>query len=339
MIKAVPFGDRMIGQGYPVIIIAEIGVNHEGNIEVCKNMIKTAAHCGVDAVKLQTVDPDKNYLPGTESHSLYQGSALSKDETKSMFDYARSFGMEVFTTCGDFSTLEWVDKLQPSAHKISSGLLTHAPLISRIAELDKTILMSTGMATEKEIDYAVNLIQSKGNSKLSLFHCTSVYPAPNVDLNLAYIQIIRDKYGVPAGFSDHSIGVDAAFLAVASGATVIEKHFSLDPSRSSYDHNISVDSDDLSKLVRMVNRAQEMMGCNKKILSQKEKINRSKFHRYLVASRDLEKGDIIASDDLSVMRVHYGDKGLLPKDFEQIIGKHATKKISKFDLIAKEDFL
>ena len=146
MINTIKVGKRKIGNDQPVFVIAEIGINHEGNVKRCAQMIKAAADAGVDAVKLQTIDADANYVKGSESYKVFKGAELSVDETKEMFELAKSFGLEIFTTVGDFETLEWVNELNPCAWKISSGLITHLPLIERMAKLGKPALLSTGIS-------------------------------------------------------------------------------------------------------------------------------------------------------------------------------------------------
>src|SRR5262249_51834119 len=158
-----------------VVVIAEIGINHEGSVEACGKMITAAAGAGADAIKLQTVDPDESYAPGTASYALFSRAWLSPEATARMFGLARDLGMEPFTTSGDPATLDWVDRLRPAAHKISSGLLTHLPLIRRAAATGRSVIMSTGMSTLEDVDDAVAAAQG---APIALMQCTSLYPAP-----------------------------------------------------------------------------------------------------------------------------------------------------------------
>ena len=184
-VPAVPFGSRVIGPGAPVAVIAEIGINHEGDAGTCARMIEAAAAAGADAIKLQTIDADENYVRGTESYELFHKSGLGREGTAEMFEFARRNGVEPFTTAGDPATLEWVDRLAPAAHKFSSGLLTNGPLIRRAAETGRTLLMSTGMAEVADVDAAVAAAVGDGRRPVGLFQCTSLYPAPPETLNLA----------------------------------------------------------------------------------------------------------------------------------------------------------
>ncbi len=170
-----------------VYIIAEVGINHEGSVETCAKMINAVADVGADAVKLQTIDAKENYLENTESYKVFKDSELTRQETADMFSLARDRDLDVFTTAGDISTVEWVEKLEPSCWKISSGLLTHIPMVRHLASLGRPLLVSTGMASTEDIDLAIETIKSTGNNDISLLQCTSLYPAPLDSLNLSTI--------------------------------------------------------------------------------------------------------------------------------------------------------
>lgn len=322
------FGQRRIGASEPVLIIAEIGVNHEGDAEVCTRMIGEAAKAGADAIKLQTMDADENYVPGTESHTLFSNCALSEEETAHMFDMARDLNLDAFTTCGDARTLEWVDRLNPAAHKISSGLLTHTPMIGLAARTGRTLLMSTGMATEEDVDEAVAMARRHGPGSVGLFQCTSVYPAPPEAMNLAGIAWLNHRYGVPAGLSDHSDGVDAAALSVAAGARMIEKHFTLDRTRPSYDHRLSLEPDRFATMVGRVREAETMLGAPGLGLSGDEQTSRRKYHRCLVARRSIESGEALDATNVCVKRPLPDKRGLEPKHFDAVIGRRTTRALA-----------
>ena len=272
-IATIPFGSRLIGPGEPVVVIAEIGINHEGDIETCARMIEAAAGADADAVKLQTIDADANYVGGTESHGVFNAASLTREETARMLTLARANGLEAFTTAGDTATLEWVTQLNPAAHKISSGLLTHLPLIRVAARTGRTLLMSTGMAEPADIDAAAAAAREAGAQAIGLFQCTSLYPAPPEAINLASIQWLAARYGVPVGFSDHSVGCEAAALSVTAGARMIEKHFTLDPSTPGYDHHISLDPQGFAAMVQRVRAAEAMLGVPEKRLTRDERDN------------------------------------------------------------------
>lgn len=328
---------RTVGSGQPCYIIAEIGINHEGSIETCARMVEEAARAGADAIKLQTVDADENYAPGTESHDLFSAAELSREDTTRMFDLGRDLGVQVFTTVGDFVTLDWVDKLNPVAYKISSGLLTSLPIVRRVAQRGRAVLMSTGMATLDDIDNAVETARTGGAGGIGLFQCTSIYPAPLESLNLSSIRWMAERYEFPTGFSDHSEGIEAAPLAVAAGAVMLEKHFSLDPVRAGFDHRLSLTPADFANMVGAVRRAEQAMGTAAKQRSDGETQNAARYHRTLAARRDLEEGTVIGEGDIGIMRLPPGHGGLLPVAFDDVIGRSLAVTRRRYDPIRSED--
>lgn len=336
-IPIIPFGKRHIGPEHPTVIIAEIGINHEGSVDTCAKMIEQAALSGADAIKLQTVNPEENYAPGTESHKLFKSAWLTLEKTAKMFEHARTLGVEPFTTAGDFRTLASVDALNPAAHKISSGLLTNLPLIREAALTGRTLLMSTGMNDLKAIDAAVCMARNKKNHSIGLFQCTSLYPAPPETLNLRVIGALTDQYRLPCGFSDHSEGIDAPAHAVAAGAQMIEKHFTLNRRRPSFDHHLSLEPKEFKTMVSKVRSLEVILGSSEKKLLDKEKENARRFHRCIVARKNLVAGQKILEDDLGIMRVQPGCQGLPPSAFDETIGKHIKKDLLKYTPIKSVD--
>ena len=320
-----------------VKIIAEIGINHEGSVEKCARMIKEAANVGVNAVKLQTIDADANYVVGSESYKIFKGSELTREETSDMFDLARAKGLEIFTTAGDIETIKWVEEFKPSCWKISSGLLTHIPMVRYLASLGRPLLVSTGMASVDDIDLAIETIRSAGNSNISLFQCTSLYPAPVDSLNLSTISWLKERYNCKVGFSDHSLGSDAAFLSVGAGATLIEKHFSLDNGRSGFDHKISLDPNGLKEMIGRIRAAEQIMGEPIKYVSEPIKKMREKFLRSVVAIDSISKGDIFSSENIGVRRTLSDKKGSEPKYFDTMLGLIAKKDFNVNDPITIEE--
>lgn len=318
-----------------VWIVAELGINHEGSVETCARMIEEAARAGADAIKLQTVDPDENYLPGTESHNLFSTAALSREETARMFALARKCGVHPFTTVGDFPTLEWIRLLDPWAYKVSSGLLTHTPLIRRLGTLKGWLILSTGMAETADIDAAVAAVRGGGESELTLLHCTSLYPAPPETLNLGTIAWLRERYGVSVGFSDHSLGIVAAPLAVAAGSSMIEKHFSLDTTRPTFDNHLSLSPKDFAEMVARIRAAERMVGSHSKTLSPEEWANRDRYHRAIVARRKIPAGKLLDEEDIGFMRLQVGVQGLAPALASQVLGRKTSRSLQRWDVISK----
>ena len=336
--SAVQFGRVRIGPGQPVAVIAEIGVNHEGDADLCGTMIEAAARADADLVKLQIMDADANYAPGTASHELFSRAWLAPEKVAGLFRYAREIGVEVFATTGDAATLAWVDGLGPAGHKISSGLLTHLPFIGRVARTGRPLMISTGMAEDQEIDAAIDVAQASGARGIVLLHCTSIYPAPLETLHLAAIGRLAARYAVPTGFSDHSIGTEAATLATAAGATIIEKHFTLDADRTGFDHAISLEPDNFAKMVTSVRRATTARGSAIKTLSAAERVVAYASHRFLAAARDLAPDDRIAEEDIAFLRLPSdAPRGFLPSDFDRVLGRRVLRKISQRSAILSED--
>ena len=339
MLAPIRFGNRMIGPGHRVIVIAEIGINHEGDAEICARLIEEAAKAGADAIKLQTNEASENYVPGTDSHALFSRAQLSQADTAKMFELARTLSIEPFASPGDLPTLEWVDRLEPAAHKISSGLLDHLILIKAASKLGRSVLLSTGMADEAQVTEGIAAARDGGAKGIGVFQCTSIYPAPPETLNLATIGWLEERYGVPAGFSDHSLGTEAAGLGVAAGARMIEKHFTLDPSRPDFDHRMSVDPAGLAELVGRVRAVEKMMGQRAKQMASGERESSDRLRRCLVARRDIAAGAMLTGDDIGVMRVQPGNKGLLPKLYEEVQGRRVRCDLAKHTPIQEVDLI
>ncbi len=338
MIKPFKFGTKTIGFENPSYIIAEIGVNHEGDVGVCAKMIEAAAKSGCDAIKLQTVDAEENYVPGTESYEIFSTCALTRDETARMFEYARKCGVDPFTTSPDPVTLAWVDRLEPAGHKISSGMMTNPIIIRETCRTGRPILMSTGLASQGQVDESVGWIKQYGDlAQTGLFQCTSLYPAPHESLNLAVIRGMEKRYGVHVGFSDHTAGYDVAPMAVCAGARIVEKHFTLDVSRAGYDHRLSLEPGDMVKMVRGIRDAEVKLGSISKTVDGVLVANAQKFLRTIVARTDIKPDDILSEKNVALKRPLPDKRGLDPKFYDQIMGKTAARELSKNMPISESD--
>jgi len=329
MIKQFKIGSKIFNHNKSVYVIAEIGINHEGDIKVCADMIKQAALAGANAIKLQSLDPDENYAKDTLSYSLFKKAWLGPEDTEKMFNYAKSLGVEPFTTVGDFKTLEWVKKLKPKIYKISSGLITHIPLIKKIASFNKTVIISTGTANEAEIQEAVNSFTHTGNKSLVLMHCVSSYPTPYDQTNLSLINLLNKKYSYPIGYSDHALGYEAVLAATVLGSVVIEKHFTLDVNRKSFDHKISLDAKNFKEMIENIKLFKSMLGSKIEWVSNLESKNKKWMRRIIISKNNLPINHKISEDDILFMRPSRGISGLSPKDFYKVIGKVVKTNISK----------
>lgn len=339
VVDRIPFGSRVIGPGAPVLIIAEIGINHEGDPDACLRLVEAAAAAGADAVKLQTVKASENYAPGTESFDLFSRAELSEADTAKAFRLARDFGMECFSTCGDRVSLDFVETLAPAAWKISSGLLTHLPLIRQVAATGRPVLLSTGMTGMNEIRQAISVAKDAGVSHLGIFQCTSLYPAPPETMNLKVIESLANEFRIPVGLSDHSVGTLASALAVACGAHMIEKHISLDPNRQGFDHCVSLAPDGFRDLVAAIRTAETMLGDGSKSVSDLVRQNASKYLRCLAARRDVTVGKVLEREDIAVLRLPVDRRGLPPEALDGVIGKRTTVSLAAYDPIQAGDIV
>lgn len=308
-------------------VIAEIGINHEGSVERCAEMIRASAAAGADAIKLQTVDAARSYAPDTESFKIFNKAALTEDETANMFQLARDCGVEAFTTSGDLQTLKWIDRLNPAAHKISSGLLSCTPIVKEACKLGKPLLMSTGMSGTAMIDQSVEIALQSG-CKVALFQCTSLYPCPPEKLGLSAINGLSKRYGLPTGFSDHSLGVNMAPLAVAAGARLIEKHITFDKNRSGFDHSISLETDEFVEMVTLVRQAEIALGQADKTVDDLIIEQAQQFERRLAAAHDLPAGHVLTIDDLLFMRFSKNVDAISSCEADAVVNRQTNKSIS-----------
>ena len=319
-------------------VIAEIGINHEGNVDLCAEMIRNFSKVGADAIKLQTVDAKRSYAPDSQSYDIFSRSALTPAQTANMFELARECGVEVFTTSGDMQTLAWVDKLKPVAHKISSGLLSCLPIVDDTCRLGRPVLISTGMSDDTAISKTVEIAKLH-DCKLALFQCTSEYPCPTDKLNLAAIHALHQKYSLPVGFSDHSQGFSAAPLAVAAGARMIEKHVTFEQGRTGFDHPISLTDDEFAVMVQAIRHAETAMGHADKQMDEALRGQARRFERRLAALKDFDAGHVLAASDLLFIRFATEIDAIPAHETEKAVGKTLKVKLSAGQGISWQDLL
>lgn len=331
---------REVGLGRPTWIVAEIGINHEGNAGTCARMIEEAAVAGADAIKLQTVDADASYTRESPSYALFKESALTAEETAGLFRLTRQKGMAPFTTVADLATIDWVDRLEPAAHKVSSGLLSTLPVVRHLARTGRPLILSTGMSYEEDIDLAVDAARAAGAQQIALLHCTSIYPAPVETLNLAAIGWMAKRWQVPAGFSDHSLGEVAAPLAVSAGACIVEKHFTLDVSRPGYDHHIGLDPAGFRRMVDGIRLAEGMRGRPGRNMTEAELSVRKWARRAVVAKCAISAGETLTAGHLTFKRPPPGvEPGLAPDVIEALIGHKVTRALAPDEVIRPADIM
>ncbi|MBN2125283.1 MAG: N-acetylneuraminate synthase family protein [Deltaproteobacteria bacterium] len=320
--------NHAIGNGHPVFVVAEIGASHGGKIDRAVKLIEEAAGCGVQAVKLQTVNVDDSYVGGTESYEIFKGLWFRKEDLERLVKVAEANHVVLFSTPGDFCSFGLIRELKMPLVKISSGLLTHEPLIKEIAKSGLPILFSTGMSYLDEVGSAVRVAESNGCSDIMLMHCTSLYPAAPETLNLRAMEAMEAAFPYPVGYSDHSLGETAAVAACALGASLIEKHFVLDKAYSGPDSHFSHDPKELKHLVEEIRNVEKMLGSPVKRPTEEEMAIRNRYRRCLVARKVIRAGKRIDRDMVAVKRVQPGQCGLAPRYYEDILGLRVRRDIN-----------
>ena len=320
---------RQIGAGDGTWIIAEVGINHGGDEGVCAEMIDAAAEAGADAVKIQTVTPDLSYHPDTESYRLFKDSVLPEASLVRLAERARTRGVVLFSTPGDHEALALMQSVGMPAIKISSGLLTNLPLIGSAAATGLPLIMSTGMAFEAEVVAAVEAARRDGAVGVALMQCTSLYPAPGESLNLLAMESLRREFDVPVGYSDHHDGDLACIAAVSMGASLIEKHFTLDKSATGADHVISLEPAEFAAMVAAIRTVERMRGSAVKEPDAAEMPLRDGRHRRLAAARDLNAGHVLSGADLHLLRLPADLPAMPASRLEEVVGKRILCPVAR----------
>ncbi len=346
--KTTKIGNKTIGENHPVFIIAEAGVNHNGDFELAKKLIDTAKDSGADAVKFQTFKTE-NVVTKYAGMAEYQEKNIGKKETMQemikkleisydSFDKLKNYcdekGIMFLSTPHSDDAIDFLDPLMP-AFKISSSDLTNFPFLEKIAQKQKPIILSTGMATMEEV--------IEGNDRIILLHCTSNYPCPIEDVNLRAMQTLKEKTGLLVGYSDHTIGLYASKLAASLGAVVIERHFTVDKSLPGPDHKASLSPNELKELVNSIrnddydvpdDKKDIILGSPEKKPTEKEILIAQLVRKSIVANVNIPKGTIITRDMLIVKRP---GTGISSKYLNEVIGKKSKALIKEDNLIQKTD--
>lgn len=339
-------GNRQIGDGAPCFICAELGVNHNGNFDLAIKMIDAAKEAGADAAKFQLYYPERTiskFAPQAEYATRAGMTESQKDMTaRLMLSDAEYWkltfccddgGIEFICTAFDESAVDTVNGLLVSVFKIPSGEITNLNYLRHVASFGKPIILSTGMSELWEVDQAVRTIESEGNSDITLLQCVSNYPADAADCNLRAMQTMRQAFGYPVGFSDHTEGNEVAFAAVALGACIIEKHFTLDKLLPGPDHQASCTPDELSALVKGIRKIESAMGDGKKRMMPSEKNTRDVARKSVVAACAIQHGENFSRENLTVKRP---GTGYPPPMLENIIGHVALVDIGADEIITSD---
>lgn len=339
MNKKIMINDCFIGHGCPVFIIAEAGVNHNGSIELAKKMVNVAKDSGADAIKFQTFKTENMTINkaqkaeyqekatgGGSQYEMLKNLELTDTEFITLAEYAKKKDIIFLSTPFDKHSVDLLEGLGVSAYKIGSGELTNIPLLKYIAEKSKPILLSTGMAYLGEIEDALNIIRETGVVNIVLLHCVSSYPTTYEDVNLSAINTLRAAFKLPTGFSDHTIGIIMPIVAVALGACVIEKHFTLDKKLPGPDHSSSLNPDELTLMIKNIKEIQVALGNGIIKPTPEEEKNRDVVRKSIVSSMTLKKGRILTEEMINFKRP---GTGISPKFYEKILGKKVKKLLKK----------
>jgi N,N'-diacetyllegionaminate synthase len=333
-VMALSINNKNIGSGHRPYIIAEIGINHGGAIDLAKKMIISASKAGADAVKLQLFKTEHFLSNSSEYFNVFQKCELDEPGIIELNKTARETNITLFATVFDFESAETIRKINPPVYKIASSDLNHLPLIRHVATFGKPILLSTGAGTMEEIWDAVEAIKSvNANAAIGLFHCVSNYPTRPTDANLACMATMRDTFKLPVGFSDHTLGNDTCIAATALGASMLEKHFTLDHNMNGPDHALSANPNEFESLVVSVKNAFEAIGSSDKKPIENQHFIQS-IRRSLTAAEPIKAGTKIHQDLLTFKRPGFG---IPPEKLLSVIGMTAMRNIKKDESLFWDD--
>jgi N,N'-diacetyllegionaminate synthase len=344
---ALDIGGRRIAEDEPPFVIAEGGVNHNGSVEAALQLVDAAASAGADAVKFQTFSADavvfedapqaayqQARAPAGSQREMLRRLELPADAWVALQARASARGMVFLSTPFDLPSVQLLDALGMPAFKVGSGDLTNLVLLRAVSALGRPVLLSTGMASWAEIDASVEDLRTHGDPPLVLLQCTSAYPSAPADSNLLAMEAMRARYGVPVGYSDHTLGIGAATAAAALGAVVIEKHLTLDRALPGPDHQASLDPGEFGAMVVAVRQAADARGGVDKTAAAAEAEARQLARRSLIVTRAIAAGEELAAADLDAMRPA---TGISPQRIDEVIGRRAARDLSPGSLLGLED--
>ncbi|MBQ7076684.1 MAG: N-acetylneuraminate synthase [Lachnospiraceae bacterium] len=326
-----------------VYIIAEAGVNHNGKLEIAKKLVDSAKAAGADCVKFQTFKAEKlvsknavkaEYQKETTGDSSQQEMLkkleLSYDEFIELKKYCDKVGITFLSTPFDSESVDFLNSLDMPFWKIPSGEVTNYPYLVKLAKTHKPVIMSTGMCDLNEIDAAINVLKENGAGEITILHCNTEYPTPFTDVNLKAMVSMKETFDVKVGYSDHTKGIEVPIAAVALGATVIEKHFTLDKNMEGPDHKASLEPYELKAMVDAIRNIEKALGTGKKAPTESELKNKAVARKSIVAACDIKKGQTFTEENLTVKRP---GTGLSPMFWNEIIGTTAKRDYSLDEMI------
>lgn len=339
MTSALDINGKKLGNGEPTYIVAEMSANHGGDLGRAKDIIKAAKEVGADAIKVQTYTADTITIPcdneyfrigkgsiwaGRQLYELYEEAHTPWEWHPILKETAESAGIDLFSTAFDHSSIDFLEKEGVPVHKIASFELVDIPLIQRAAGTGKPLVLSTGMATLSEIEVAVQAARDSGAAQIALLKCTSAYPAREEDMNLRAIPFLQGQFDCPVGLSDHSMGHDVACTAVALGACMVEKHFTISRADKGPDSQFSMEPDEFASMVTAIRRTERMLG-NRIGPSPSEEASLV-FRRSLFVVQDMKAGDVFTTENVRSIRPGYG---LRPRMLESVLGKRCTCDVTR----------
>jgi N-acetylneuraminate synthase len=335
------FGGRSIGPGEPVLVIAEIGNNHDGSLGQARALVEAAAEAGADAVKFQTHIAEAEMLPSTPTPPHFdeprfeftKRMELSFDEHVALKALAEDRGMVFFSSPFSVEAVELLERVGTPAYKIASGEVTNPPLIERIAATGRPVLISTGMSGWDEIDAAVGLLREHG-SPFAILQCTSKYPCPPEDVNLSAIQTLAERFQCPVGLSDHTPDVHTSVASVALGARCVEKHFTLSRRLYGPDHHASLEPEDLRRLVDGVRQVEAALGSGGKERDPELDPARATFEKSVVTAGEVAEGATIEAAMLTTKRP---GSGIPATRFDDVVGRRAARALAPNHLLEEAD--
>ncbi len=344
MITTVRLGSRPIGKGYPCFVIAEAGVNHNGNVGKALQMIDLALKAGADAIKFQTFRSDQvvtrnapkaaYQLKSTDhkesQYDMLKKLELSADSHRDLFAYCRKKGILFLSTPFSEESADLLDELGVQAFKIPSGEITNLPLLEHIARKGKLMIVSTGMSDLDDVRRAIDTIGATRHCELLLLHCVSNYPTKPEDVNLRAMKTMEEEFQLPVGFSDHTLGYEIPLAAVAMGACVIEKHFTLSRDLSGPDHKASLEPRELEAMISGIRKVEASLGTGKKQPARSEADTAHVARRSLVAACDLPAGTVIRREHIVCRRP---GTGLPPARIQEVIGKKVARRVKEGSLL------
>lgn len=347
--RAITIHGREVGPGHPVYIIAEMSANHRQDFDTAARIMEAAKEAGADAVKLQTYTPDtltidsekdlfrirETIWKGVKLYDLYREAYMPWEWQPKLKEIADRLGMDLFSSPFDASAVDFLETLDVPAYKVASFELVDLPLLSRIAATRKPIILSTGMATKEEIEEALRAIGEAGGEEVCLLKCTSAYPAPPEEMNLRTLPDLSEAFGVPVGLSDHTLGSEVALAAVALGASLIEKHFTLSRGVPGPDSSFSMEPAEFAAMVKGIRTVEKALGRISYELSEKEAESRP-FRRSLFVVKDMRAGDLFTEENVRSIRP---GNGLHTRHLGEVLGKRAARNVDRgtplsWDLIA-----